>query len=170
MAIYYGDGGNSSVGRIVQVAYGSSMSEDTGSENSWTQTGLIDLQFANAVTSGNKVLLHLQLGMGEAYNGAWAQHGAFTIYCATEGNLGHSSWGFTGGWVSGASGANSHQQYGFQRMSGSKLYTPTTTSPRYYLYRRRISNSWGMAVGSAWHSSTDYNSGNTQLTAMEIAA
>ena len=170
MAIYYGSGGNSGVGRVVQVAYGSTMSEDTGSENSWTQTGLIDLQFSNAVTSGNKVYLQLQLGMGENYDGAWAQHAGFTIYCATEGNLGNSTWGITGGWVSGSNSAGSNMQYGFQRMSGNLLYTPTTTSPRYYLYRRRYSNSWGMAVGSAWHSSAAYNSGNTQLTAMEIAA
>ena len=171
MAIYYGDGGgNSSVGRVVQVAYAHSTGEDSGSETSFTNTGLIDLQFTSAVTSGNKVLLHLQLGMGENYHGAWAQHAAFTIYCDTQGNLGDSTWGFTGGWVSGSSTANSNMQYGFQRMSGSKLYTPSTTTPRYRLYRKRIDTSWTMTVGSSHHSSTNYNSGNTQLTAMEIAA
>ena len=170
MAIYYGDGGNSSFGRVVQVAYANATGEDSGSENSWTQTGLIDLQFSNNVTSGNKVLLHLQLGMGEGYNGAWAQHGAFTVWCYTQGNLGDSTWGITGGWVSGSAAANSEMQYGFQRMSGMKLYTPTTTTPRYYLYRKRYSNQWSMTVGSAHHSSAGYNSGSTQLTAMEIAA
>lgn len=170
MAIYYGDGGNSSVGRVVQVAYDYSMSEDSGSETSFTNTGLIDLQFANAVTSGNKVLLHLQLGMGENYDGAWAQHAAFRIYCDTQGGLGESTWGQTGGWVSGTASAGSNMQYGFQRMSGMYLYTPTTTTPRYRLYRRRISTSWTMTVGSAHHSSANYNSTNTQLTAMEIAA
>ena len=170
MAIYYGDGGNSSSGRVVQIAYGSTNSEDSGSENSWTNTGLIDLQFSNNVTSGNKVLLQIQLGMGEAYDNAWAQHGLFTIYCDTQGNLGDSTWGFTGGWVSGASTANSNMQYGFQRMSGSKLYTPSTTTPRYRLYRRRVNTAFTMIVGSTHHSSTNYNSGNTQLTAWEITA
>tara|TARA_R100000231_G_scaffold139414_1_gene120562 strand:- start:485 stop:997 length:513 start_codon:yes stop_codon:yes gene_type:complete len=170
MPINYGDGGTSSVGRIVQVAEDNSMSEDSGTETSWTQTGLIDLQFANNVTSGNKVLLMFSFGMGEPYNGCWAQHAAFTIYCATQGNLGNSSWGLTGGWVSGSGSANSEMQYGFMRMNGSLLYTPTTTTPRYYLYRKRISCGWSMTVGSAHHSSAHYNSGNTCLIAMEVAA
>ena len=55
-------------------------------------------------------------------------------------------------------------------MSGSRLYTPTTTTPRYRLYRKRINTSWSLTVGSAHHSDSNYNSGNTQLTAMEIAA
>ncbi len=170
MAIYYGDGGNSSVGRVVQVAYASATGEDSGSETSWTNTGLIDLQFGSNITSGNKVLLQLQLGMGEDYNGAWAQHAAFTIYCDTNGNVADSTWGMTGGWVSGANGANSHMQYGFMRMSGSKLYTPSTTTPRYRLYRKRINAAWNVVVGSSSHNSVDYNSGNTQLTAWEITA
>tara|TARA_B000000557_G_scaffold159604_1_gene129372 strand:+ start:243 stop:755 length:513 start_codon:yes stop_codon:yes gene_type:complete len=170
MAIQYGDGGSSSVGRVVQVAQTSSMSEDSGSETSFTNTGLIDLQFSSNVTSGNKVLLMFNFGMGEAYNGCWAQHAAFTIYCDTDGNLGHSSWGLCGGWVSGSGGANSEMQYGYERMNGSKLYTPSTTTPRYRLYRRRISCSWSMTVGSSHHSSSNYNSGNTRLVAMEIAA
>ena len=170
MAIYYSDGGNSSSGRVVQVTQGVTNSEDSGSETSWTQTGLIDLQFANDVTSGNKVLLTLHLGMGEQYNNCWAQHGLFTIYCATQGNVGQSSVGICGGWVSGTGNASNDMQYGYQRMSGSVLYTPTTTTPRYYLYRKRISCSFVMVVGSAYHSSTNYNSGNTILTAMEISA
>ena len=170
MAVFYGDGGSSSVGRVVQVAYSNATGEDSGSENSWTNTGLCDLQFANAVTSGNKVLLHLQLGLGEAFNNAWAQHAVLTVYCTTQGILGNSTWGMTGGWVSGANGASSHMQYGFMRMSGNLLYTPSTTTPRYRIYRKRISNQWSMTVGSAHHTSSDYNSGSTQLTAMEIAA
>ena len=170
MAIYYGDGGSSSVGRIVQVAHTYSTGEDSGSETSWTNTGLIDLQFSNNVTSGNKVLLQLQLGLGEDYNSSWAQHAAFTIYCTTQGNLGDNTWGFTGGWVGGGGSANGDMQYGFERMSGCKIYTPSTTTPRYRLYRKRINTSWSMTVGSAHHSSSDYNSGNTQLTAWEIAA
>ena len=170
MAIYYGDGGNSSSGRIVQVAHTYSTGEDSGSETSWTNTGLIDLQFSNNVTSGNKVLLLLQLGMGEAYHGGWAEHGAFTIYCTTQGNLGDSTWGFCGGWVSSANGANGDMQYGFERMSGTKLYTPSTTTPRYRLYRRRSNNSWNLIVGSAHNGNGYYNSGNTQLTAWEITA
>ena len=58
MAIYYSDGGNSSSGRVVQVTQGVTNSEDSVSETSLTQTCLIDLQFSNNVTSGNKVLLH----------------------------------------------------------------------------------------------------------------
>jgi len=170
MPVYYGDGGNSSVGRVVQVAFANATGEDSGNETSWTNTGLIDLQFSNNVTSGNKVLLQLQLGLGEEYNNGWAQHAAFTIYCTTQGNLGGSTWGFTGGWVSGSGSANSEMQYGFQRMSGSRLYTPSTTTPRYRLYRKRISTSWSMTVGSAHHSNSEYNSGNTQLIAMEITA
>ena len=170
MAIYYGDGGSSSVGRVVQVAHTNATGEDSGSETSWTNSGLIDLQFSSAVTSGNKVLLQLQLGLGEAYHGAWAEHAALSIFCATQGNLGNSSWGITGGWVSGSASANSNMQYGFQRMSGNVLYTPTTTTPRYYLYRRRINNSFTMVIGSAYNSNGNYNSGSTQLTAMEIAA
>ena len=170
MPINYGDGGNSSIGRIVQVAYSNATGEDSGTENSWTNTGLCDLQFSSNVTSGNKVLLLLQLGMGEPYDGCWAQHAGFTVYCTTQGVLGNSTWGMTGGWVSGSGSANSEMQYGFQRMSGSLLYTPSTTTPRYRIYRRRISCQWSMTVGSAHHSSSNYNSGSTQLTAMEVAA
>ena len=110
MPINYGDGGSSSVGRVVQVAYANATGEDSGTENSWTQTGLIDLQFSNNVTSGNKVLLHLQLGMGEAYNSAWAMHAGFTVWCYTQGNLGDSTWGITGGWVSGSASASNDMQ------------------------------------------------------------
>jgi len=170
MAIYYSDGGNSSSGRVVQVAQDISYSEDSGSETSFTNTGLIDLQFANNVTSGNKVLLKLEFGMGEQYNNCWAQHGLFTVYCDTDGNVSGNSLGMCGGWVSGSSTANSEMQYGYQRMSGSMLYTPSTTTPRYRMYRKRISCSWTMVVGSAYHSSTNYNSGSTILTAMEITA
>ena len=170
MAIYYSDGGNSSSGRVVQVAQDIGDGEDSGSETSFTNTGLIDLQFANAVTSGNKVLLKLEFGMGEQYNNCWAQHGLFTVYCDTDGNVGNSGLGMCGGWVSGSSSASSDMQYGYQRMSGSILYTPTTTTPRYRMYRKRISCSWTMVVGSAYHSSTNYNSGRTILTAMEITA
>ena len=170
MAIYYSDGGNSSSGRVVQVAQDISHSEDSGSETSFTNTGLIDLQFANNVTSGNKVLLKLEFGMGEQYNNCWAQHGLFTVYCDTDGNVSGNSLGMCGGWVSSANGANSEMQYGYQRMSGSMLYTPSTTTPRYRMYRKRISCSWTMVVGSAYHSSTSYNSGSTILTAMEITA
>ena len=53
MPINYGDGGNSSIGRIVQVAYSNATGEDSGTENSWTNTGLCDLQFSSNVTSGN---------------------------------------------------------------------------------------------------------------------
>ena len=170
MAIYYGDGGNSSSGRVVQVTQGTTNSEDSGNETSFTDTGLLDIQFSNAVTSGNKVLLQLSFGMGEAYDTAWAQHAAFTIYCDTDGNLGDSTWGMVGGWGSGTGSADGNMQYGFQRMYGSKLYTPTTTTPRYRLYRKRINASWTLVVGSASHSSSDYNSGNTCLTAMVITA
>ena len=51
MAIYYGDGGNSSSGRVVQVTQGTTNSEDSGNETSFTNTGLLDIQFSNAVTS-----------------------------------------------------------------------------------------------------------------------
>ena len=170
MAIYYGDGGNSSSGRVVQVAYSNATGEDTGNETSWTNTGLCDLQFSNNVTSGNKVLLWLQLGMGEQYDGAWAVHGVYTVNCDTQGILGNSTWGMTGGWVSGANGASASMQYGFQRMSGTLLYTPNTTSPRYKIYRKRISYSFNMTTGSAYNSSSEYNSGSTQLIAMEITA
>ncbi len=141
-----------------------------GNETSWTQTGRIDLSFPNAVTSGNKVLLTLHVGMGEAYDSSWAQHGLLTIYCATQGNLGDSNLGICGGWVSGNNTAGNDMQYGYQRMSGSLLYTPTTTTPRYYLYRKRIDTAFVMVVGSAKHTSANYNSGNTTLVAMEITA
>jgi len=171
MAIDYGDGGTSAVGRIVQIAQDISDSEDSGSETSYTNTGLIDLQFASNVTSGNKVLLQLEFGLGENYASAWAQHARFTIYCDTQGQLSdNATTGMVGGWVSGASTADSNMQYGFMRMSGSLLYTPTTTTPRYRLYRKRINTSWSLTIGSAHHSSTDYNSGRTILTAMEITA
>ena len=171
MPIDYGDGGTSAVGRIVQVAQDISDSEDSGNETSYTNTGLIDLQFANNLTSGNKVLLQLEFGLGEAYDGAWAQHARFTIYCDTQGELsGNATTGMVGGWVSGSNSAGSDMQYGFMRMSGSLLYTPTTTTPRYRLYRKRIDASWSMTVGSAHHNNSNYNSGRTILTAMEITA
>ena len=157
-------------GSVVQVAQDIDHGEDSGNETSWTQTGRIDLSFPNSVTSGNKVLLTLHVGIGEAYNNAWAQHGLLTIYCATQGNLGDSNLGICGGWVSGNNSAGSDMQYGYQRMSGSLLYTPTTTTPRYYLYRKRIADAFIMVVGSAKHTGANYNSGNTTLVAMEITA
>ena len=157
-------------GSVVQVATYTDNGEDSGNETSWTQTGRIDLSFPNAVTSGNKVLLTLHVGMGEAYDSSWAQHGLLTIYCATQGNLGDSNLGICGGWVSGNNSAAGDMQYGYQRMSGSLLYTPTTTTPRYYLYRKRIDIAFIMVIGSAKHTDANYNSGNTTLVAMEITA
>ena len=169
MAINFTGGTQDKESRVLQVKSVRTNSIDSGNETSWVNTGLIDVQFDDNILSDSNVIVWLHATIGEDYNGAWAQPMYLTIYCDTDGNIGDGTRGVTGGWVDFMGRADNWVQYGQQRISGCVQYNPTTTTPRYRLYRKNSQASWTRYVGRSANSSSVYNTGNTQVTIMEVA-
>ena len=167
MALNYPGGQQDKECRVLQIKSAVSDSVDSGSETSWTQTGLIDLQFDNAILSDSHVTVMINCTIGEDHNSAWAMPMYVTAYCATDGNIGDSTRGICGSWVDFMGRADNWVQYGQQRISGIIQYNPSTTTPRYYLYRKSTA-SFVRYVGRCANSNTNYVTGNTQMTIWEL--
>lgn len=167
MALNFPGGTQDKECRVLQIKSAVSDSVDSGSETSWTQTGLIDLQFDNAILSDSHVTVMINCTIGEDHNGAWAQPMYVTAYCATDGNVGDSTRGIAGGWVDFMGRADNWVQYGQQRISGVIQYNPSTTTPRYYLYRRSHS-SFVRYIGRCANSSSSYVTGRAEMTIIEM--
>ena len=72
MAINFANGQQDKESRVLQIKTGVSDSVDSGNETSWTQTGLIDLQFDNAILSDSHVTVMINCTIGEDHNNSWA--------------------------------------------------------------------------------------------------
>ena len=167
MAINFTTGTQDKECRVLQMKSVRTNSVDSGNETSWTQTGLIDLQFDNNILSDSHVCVMINCNIGEDHHSSWANPMYVTAYCATDGNLGDGTRGVAGSWTSFMGRADNWVQYGQQRISGIIKYNPSTTTPRYYLYRR--SNvSWTRYIGRCANNSSSYNTGNTQMTIWEL--
>lgn len=167
MAINFANGQQDKESRVLQIKTGVSDSVDSGNETSWTQTGLIDLQFDNAILSDSHVTVMINCSIGEDHNSSWATPMYVTAYCATDGNIGDSTRGICGGWVDFMGRADNWTQYGQQRISGCIQYNPSTTTPRYYLYRKSIA-SFTRYVGRCANNSSTYVTGRTTMTIIEM--
>tara|TARA_B100000427_G_scaffold165726_1_gene137679 strand:- start:193 stop:702 length:510 start_codon:yes stop_codon:yes gene_type:complete len=167
MALNFPSGTQDKECRVLQMKSVRTNSIDSGNETSWTQTGLIDLQFDNNILSDSHVCVMINCNIGEDHNNAWANPMYVTAYCATDGNLGDSTRGVCGSWTSFMGRADTWVQYGQQRISGCIQYNPSTTTPRYYLYRKSAAG-FTRYIGRCANSSTSYNTGNTQMTIWEL--
>ena len=166
MAINFPTGTQDKECRVLQMKTARTNSIDSGSETSWTQTGLIDLQFDNNILSDSHVAVMINCSIGEDYNSSWANPMYVTAYCATDGNLGDSTRGVCGSWVDFMGRANDWVQYGQQRISGIIQYNPSTTTPRYYLYRKSTA-SFTRYVGRCANNNGNYVTGRTTMTIIE---
>jgi len=167
MAINFTTGTQDKECRVLQMKSVRTNSVDSGNETSWTQTGLIDLQFDNNILSDSHVCVMINCNIGEDHHSSWANPMYVTAYCATDGNLGDSTRGVCGSWTSFMGRADNWVQYGQQRISGIIKYNPSTTTPRYYLYRRSNA-AFTRYIGRSAHTSSSFNTGNTQMTIWEL--
>jgi len=159
---------NFGAGAVLQVKQITSGSVVSTTNTSWTDTG-IAFAFDNALQSNSKVLVCLDVMMGQMYASSWAYLGYVTI---NEGgvNRGDASYGIAGSAANLAGSAlTGGMQYDVERMGGSCLFTPSTTSPTVKLFFRCSDSTLGIKLNSNWNdSSSAYRS---QLTGfmMEIA-
>jgi hypothetical protein len=162
-------------GSVIQIAQDISDAEFDTTSTSFTNSGLIELNFDNPIQSSSKVLVSIDLSFGESHSGSWAQPHYFTAYQGTSSdsgtNIGETSKGFGGANAISlaSSDAGNYNGYDIQRFSGRELHTPDTTDPYYRLFVRTNANTRSLYVGSAANSNTNYNVGRTYMTIMEIA-
>lgn len=158
-------------GSIIQVKTGTftTSNGDTASSNStsFVDSGL-SVTFDNDLASGSKVYCMFNVTFGQTdATSAWANPTHMTIY---EGgvNRGDSSTGLGSG-NANAGGGGSAMQYELVRMSGSTLFTPSTTvTPTCSLYYRTQASQITSYINRAGNTSSTYNVSST-ITLMEVA-
>ena len=160
-------------GKIRQVKTLVSTNTFTSTAQSWTDVG-IEVAFDSNFADGNsKVLCFFSLSgtQNTDIGNSWAMFNYFTIYEGST-NRGNADRGLIGGNsltdASSGAGAPGYHNY---HMSGSVLFTPsTTTTPTCTIYGRGPdpTYTWTWSVGrSAQYSSTNYYSPTT-ITIMEV--
>ena len=163
-------------GSIVQVAQAISHSQFDSNSTSFTNTGLITLNFSNTLQSGSKVLACIDLTFGETFSSFWATPHWFTLFAGTSSangsNVGHSSYGMGGAnaIANTATGSDNGARYDLQRFSARDLHTPPNTNPYYRLFVRTGDSSRSLHIGENGHGGSQYHVGGTCVTIMEVAA
>lgn len=153
-------------GHVVQVKQASSNTRFNFTSTSFVDTSLFSLSFDNNISATSKVLVQVEASIGEDQNSGWAQPCVLTIYESGT-NIGDD---YNDGIVSGHGvDANLNtSQYTVERLSGSKFYTPSSTSPVYTL---RVKSQGGISrtIGGPNNSGAAYQTGGTRITIMEVA-
>ena len=154
-------------GHVIQVKNFYDASRPSSTSNSFVDSG-VSTSFDQELQASSKVFIHVNWSIGHEYDGTWARLFHLTVY---EGgiNRGDSSYGIGGGAANLAGNQNQAQvQYDAERLSGSALFTPSTTNPTMSLYYKGH-DSVGFRLGGP------YNNGDALYTAptngfiMEIA-
>ena len=120
-------------GSVLQVKNFYDETRPSSTSNSFVDTG-ISVSFDQALKANSKVFIHVNWTLGHVYDGTWASLFHLTVY---EGgiNRGNSSYGIGAGAANLAGATNTTQvQYDVERLSGSVLFTPSTTNPTMSLY------------------------------------
>ncbi len=164
MAINFSDGQQDGRARILQIKQSVTNSEFVSNSTSWTNTGLFNFGFDNAIKSDSHVLAIIRLSYGEEVSNGWAQPVFWTLYEDTDGNIGDSSRGMMGGEC--GLGVN-NTQYGQRMGSGFRIYNPSGTSPNFKLYQKTI-YAFNRYVGRPDNAGTDRATGQTSVILMEI--
>ena len=152
-------------GSVLQTIQGSSDAKYTlDSADTWENTGFVSLTFPNALQSNSKVLVRINVLLGEIANGAWAQRTAVTIF-ENSTNKGHATYGIcsTSAHAQGAS----NTQYAVESMSGELLFTPSVTNGTYTLYCKAPA-AYAKTIGGTAVNGADFPIGNTKVTLQEI--
>lgn len=163
-------------GAILQVAQAISHSQFDTNSTSFTNTGLITLNFSNTLQSGSKVLASIDLTFGETYSGNWGAPNYFTLFAGTSSangsNVAHATYGMGGANAIANTGHGSSYgaKWDMQRFSSQDLHTPPNTNPYYRLFVRTDVNSRNVHIGENGHGGTGYEPGGTIVTIMEVAA
>lgn len=154
-------------GSVIQVKNFYDASRPSSTSNSFVDSG-VSTSFDQELQTSSKVFIHVNWSIGNEYDGTWARLFHLTVY---EGgiNRGDSSFGIGGGAANLAGNQNTGAtQYDTERLSGSVLFTPSTTNPTMSLYYKGH-DSVGFRLGGP------YNNGETAFYAptngfiMEIA-
>ena len=120
-------------GTVLQVKNFYDETRPQSTSNSFVDTG-ISVSFDQALKANSKVFMHVNWSLGHVYDGTWARLFHLTVY---EGgiNRGDADYGIGGGAANLAGNSNTAQvQYDVERLSGSALFTPSTTNPTMSLY------------------------------------
>ena len=153
------------VGSVLQTIQGSSDARYTlDAANTWENTGFVSLTFPNALQSNSKVLVRINVLLGEIANGAWAQRTAVTIF-ENSTNKGHVDYGIVSSSAHDNGGANT--VYKAERMSGELLFTPSVTNGTYTLYCKAPS-AYAKTIGGTADTSANFPVGGSQVTLQEI--
>ena len=157
---------NMPTGSVLQTIQGSSDARYTlDSTDTWENTGFVSLTFPNALQSNSKVLVRINVLLGETSNNNWASRTAVTIF-ENSTNKGHATYGIVSSSAHAEGGANT--QYKVERMSGELLFTPSVTNGTYTLYCK-APNSYARIIGGTYNTGAPFPVGNTQVTLQEIA-
>ena len=142
-------------GSVIQTKNFYTESRPTSASNTFTDSG-ISVSFDQALNANSKVFIHVNWTFSHEYHGTWARLFALTVY---EGgiNRGDSSYGIGAGAANLAGNQNTAStQYDVERLSGSILFTPSTTNPTMSLYYKGH-DSVNFAIGGT------YNTGGGEL-------
>ena len=155
-------------GSVLQVKQITSASIVSTTNSSFTDTG-ISWTFDNPLLAGSKVLVSLDVVMGQQYASTWAALAYVTIY---EGaiNRGDTLHGIAGSAANlGGSVSSTIMMYDVERMGGSCVFTPSSTTPTIQLYFRTADPNTGIKLNTSWNNTiASYRSTLTGFI-MEIA-
>jgi len=153
------------VGSVLQTIQGSSDARYTlDSTDTWENTGFVSLTFPNALQSNSKVLVRINVLIGEVSDSGWAARTALTIF-ENSTNKGHATYGIVSSSAHDNGSANT--VYKAESMSGELLFTPSVTNGTYTLYCK-APNSYARTIGGTANTSANTPVGNTQVTLQEI--
>lgn len=157
--------GNFPTGSVLQTIQGTSDARYTlDSTDTWENTGFVSLTFPNALQSNSKVLVRINVLIGEAQDGGWSARTALTIF-ENSTNKGHATYGIVSS--SAHDNGSSNTQYKAESMTGELLFTPSVTNGTYTLYCK-APNSHARYIGGTANNSSNSPKGNSQVTLQEI--
>jgi len=153
------------VGSVLQTIQGSSDARYTlDSTDTWENTGFVSLTFPNALQSNSKVLVRINVLLGEASASSWSARTALTIF-ENSTNKGHATYGIVSS--SAHDNGSGNTQYKSESMTGELLFTPSVTDGTYTLYCK-APNSHARYIGGTAENGGNSPKGNSQVTLQEI--
>jgi hypothetical protein len=152
-------------GSVLQTIQGSSDARYTlDSTDTWENTGFVSLTFPNALQSNSKVLVRINVLIGEANDSGWSSRTAVTIF-ENSTNKGHATYGIVS--ASAHDNGSVNTQYKVESMSGELLFTPSVTNGTYALYCK-APKSYERFIGGSQNTGSPSPVGNTKVTLQEI--
>jgi len=131
---------NMSAGSILQMKNLVVTNSATTTSTSFTDTGLFAAQFDNTLLSSSKVFAMMHCTIGQPYDGQWARLNYITIFDGST-NVGNANYGIAAGSPLGGSWSGTQYiQYDNCPLSGSVIFTPSSTNPTIKLAYKTFNN------------------------------